>query len=153
MTDCHKKTFNYQVNVPEGCMAKTVVTPIKMLTEDPHIRIFNDGLSRLAMDKELNFTDVRVLLFITSIIDYENFLNVTQRELSEAMGIVQQEISKSIKKLIKGGYLKIIGTVGRQNIYRLDPHFAFKSRAKNLANLRRDWDEDTEDNPDLGKMA
>jgi hypothetical protein len=146
MTD---KTFNYQINVPDGCMAKTVVTPIKMLTQNPHIRTFSEGLSRLAIDKELNFTDVRVLLFIASIIDYENILNVTQKELSEGLGIVQQEISKSIKKLIKGGYLKIIGTVGRQNIYRLDPHFAFKSRAKNYTTLCRDWDEDKVDDLEL----
>ena len=146
MTD---KTFNYQINVPDGCMAKTVVTPIKMLTQNPHIRTFSEGLSRLAIDKELNFTDVRVLLFIASIIDYENILNVTQKELSEGLGIVQQEISKSIKKLIKGGYLKIIGTVGRQNIYRLDPHFAFKSRAKNYTTLCRDWNEDKVDDLEL----
>ena len=130
-------------------MAKTVVTPIKMLTQNPHIRTFSEGLSRLAIDKELNFTDVRVLLFIASIIDYENILNVTQKELSEGLGIVQQEISKSIKKLIKGGYLKIIGTVGRQNIYRLDPHFAFKSRAKNYTTLCRDWNEDKVDDLEL----
>jgi hypothetical protein len=135
------KTFNYQINVPDGCMAKTVVTPIKMLTKNPHIRTFSEGLSRLAMDKELNSTDIRLLLFISSIIDYENILNVSQRELSESLGIVQQEISKSIRKLVKGGYLKIIGTVGRQNIYRLDPHFAFKSRAKNYSILCQEWDE------------
>ncbi len=80
MTD---KTFNYQINVPEGCMAKTVVTPIKMLTENPHVRVFSEGLSRLAMDKDLNGTDIRVLLFILSIMEYENLLNTTQKALSD----------------------------------------------------------------------
>jgi hypothetical protein len=139
MTD---KTFNYQINVPEGCMAKTVVTPIKMLTENPHVRVFSEGLSRLAMNKDLNGTDIRVLLFILSIMEYENLLNTTQKALSEGLGIVQQEVSKSIKKLIEGGYLKIVDKNGRQNIYQLNPHLAFKSRAKNYRLLCSIWDED-----------
>jgi hypothetical protein len=139
MTD---KTFNYQINVPEGCMAKTVVTPIKMLTDNPHVRVFSEGLSRLAMDKDLNGTDIRVLLFILSIMEYENLLNTTQKALSEGLGIVQQEVSKSIKKLIEGGYLKIVDKNGRQNIYQLNPHLAFKSRAKNYRLLCSIWDED-----------
>ena len=136
------KTFNYQINVPDGCMAKTVVTPIKMLTDKPHVRVFSEGLSRLAMDKDLNGTDIRVLLFILSIMEYENLLNTTQKALSEGLGIVQQEVSKSIKKLIEGGYLKIVDKNGRQNIYQLNPHLAFKSRAKNYRLLCSIWDED-----------
>ena len=139
MTD---KTFNYQINVPDGCMAKTVVTPIKMLSDKPHVRIFSEGLGRLAVDRDLNGTDTRVLLFLISIMEYENLLNVTQRELSEGLGIVQQEISKSIKKLIKADYLRIVDKNGRQNIYQLNPHIGFKSRAKNYNLLCSIWDED-----------
>jgi hypothetical protein len=139
MTD---KTFNYQINVPDGCMAKTVVTPIKMLTDKPHVRVFSEGLGRLAVDRELTLTDKNVLLFLISIMEYENLLNVTQRELSEGLGIVQQEVSKSIKKLIKGGYLRIVDKNGRQNVYQLNPHIGFKSRAKNYNLLCTIWDED-----------
>ena len=136
------KTFNYQINVPDGCMAKTVVTPIKMLTDKPHVRVFSEGLGRLAVDRELTLTDKNVLLFLISIMEYENLLNVTQRELSEGLGIVREEVTKSIKKLIKGGYLKIVDKNGRQNIYQLNPHLAFKSRAKNYRLLCSIWDED-----------
>lgn len=136
------KTFNYQINVPEGCMAKTVVTPIKMLTDKPHVRAFTEGLGRLAVDKQLNLTDTRVLLFLISVMEYENLLNITQKELSEGLGIVQPEVSKSIKKLIEGGYLKIVDKNGRQNVYQLNPHIAFKSRAKNYNLLCTIWDED-----------
>ena len=139
MTD---KTFNYQINVPDGCMAKTIVTPIKMLTDKPHVRAFSEGLGRLAVDKQLTLTDKNVLLFLISVMEYENLLNLTQRELSEGLGIVQQEVSKSIKKLIEGGYLKIVDKNGRQNIYQLNPHLAFKSRAKNYNLLCTIWDED-----------
>ena len=139
MTD---KTFNYQINVPDGCMAKTIVTPIKMLTDKPHVRAFSEGLGRLAVDKQLTLTDKNVLLFLISVMEYENLINLTQRELSEGLGIVQQEVSKSIKKLIEGGYLKIVDKNGRQNIYQLNPHLAFKSRAKNYNLLCTIWDED-----------
>ena len=138
MTD---KTFNYQINVPEGCMAKTVVTPIKMLTDKPHVRVFSEELSRLAVDKRLTPTDKNVLLFLISIMEYENLLNVTQKELSEGLGIVQPEISKSIKRLIENDYLRIVDKNGRQNIYQLNPHIGFKSRAKNYNLLCSIWDE------------
>jgi hypothetical protein len=136
------KTFNYQINVPDGCMAKTVVTPIKMLTDKPHVRVFSEGLGRLAVDRELTLTDKNVLLFLISVMEYENLLNITQKALSEELGIVQPEVSKSIKKLIKGGYLRIVDKNGRQNVYQLNPHIGFKSRAKNYNLLCTIWDED-----------
>lgn len=123
-------------------MAKTVVTPIKMLTDKPHVRIFADGLSRLAVDRDLTLSDYRVLLFLISIMEYENLLNVTQRELSEGLGIEAAGVSRSIKKLIKGDYLRIVDKNGRQNIYQLNPHIGFKSRAKNYNLLCSIWDED-----------
>lgn len=138
MTD---KTFNYQINVPDGCMAKTVVTPIKALSKNPHIRTFCDGLTRLATDKGLNLTDKNVLLYIAGIIDYENVLDISQAELAEQLRTNQAEISRSIKKLCELDYLRVIGRVGRQNIYKLSPYFAFKSRAKNYRMMCQDWDE------------
>jgi DNA-binding transcriptional regulator LsrR (DeoR family) len=123
-------------------MAKTVVTPIKMLTDKPHVRAFTEGLGRLAVDKQLNLTDKNVLLFLISVMEYENLLNITQKELSEGLSIAQPEVSKSIKKLIEGGYLKIVDKNGRQNVYQLNPHLAFKSRAKNYNLLCTIWDED-----------
>ena len=138
MTD---KIFSYQISVPDGCMAKTVVTPIKALSQNPHIRTFCEGLTRLAKDRNLNSTDMRVLIYIAGIIEYENILDISQAELAKQMEIVQPEISKSIKKLCELDYLRIIGKVGRQNIYKLSPHFAFKSRAKNYRTMCNDWDE------------
>ena len=139
------KTYIQQINVPDGCMAKTVVTPIKALTQNPHIRAFSEGLIRLATDKNLTLTDKNVLLYISGIIDYENVLDISQTQLAKEIGIVQQEVSKSIRKLCELDYLRVIGQVGRQKIYRLSPYFAFKSRAKNYAQMCRDWDEEGQD--------
>ena len=144
MTD---KTFNYQINVPEGCMAKTVVTPIKMLTDKPHVRVFSDGLGRLAVDRKLTPTDKNVLLFLISIMEYENILNVTQKELAEGLGIDAAEVSRSIKRLIENAYLRIVDKSGRQNIYQLNPHIGFKSRAKNYNLLCSMWDAEDQSEP------
>lgn len=123
-------------------MAKTVVTPIKMLTDKPHVRVFSDGLGRLAVDRKLTPTDKNVLLFLISIMEYENILNVTQKELAEGLGIDAAEVSRSIKRLIENAYLRIVDKSGRQNIYQLNPHIGFKSRAKNYNLLCSIWDED-----------
>lgn len=125
-------------------MAKTVVTPIKMLTDKPHVRVFSDGLGRLAVDRKLTPTDKNVLLFLISIMEYENILNVTQKELAEGLGIDAAEVSRSIKRLIENAYLRIVDKSGRQNIYQLNPHIGFKSRAKNYNLLCQLWDDESQ---------
>ncbi len=74
---------------------------------------------------------------------FENILNISQQELSNQLEIHRPAIAKSIKKLISKGYLEIIDTVGRQNIYMFNPSVAFKSRAKNLKELKHAWDKET----------
>ncbi|MGB5636485.1 MAG: helix-turn-helix domain-containing protein, partial [Waterburya sp.] len=85
-------------------------------------------------------TDLRVFLIIIGNLGYENILNVSQKTLAYQSGICQQDISKSIKKLVSKGYLQIIGNIGRRNIYMFNPSVAFKSRAKNLKELKHSWD-------------
>ncbi len=94
----------------------------------------------LAVDRDFNGTDLRILLAILSNLGYENILNISQKDLGEKIGIKQTESAKSIKKLISKGYLQIVGKAGgRQNVYQFNPHVAFRSRAKNYKDLCRAW--------------
>lgn len=105
-------------------------------------RYFEEEIINIASNKNLNGTDLRVFLCIIGNLEYENILNISQKKLGEILGIGKKEISKSINKLIKEGYLQIIDKIGRQNIYKLNPSIAFKSRAKNHKQLQDDWNED-----------
>jgi len=128
---------------PEDSVVKVYSTPTKHLKTD-YIRSFQDELLALAIDRDLNGTDLRILLAILSNLGYDNILNISQKDLGERIGVKQTESSKSIKKFISKGYLQITGKAGgRQNIYQFNPNVAFKSKAKNLKQLKRVWDGET----------
>ena len=136
MTD---RIIQQNFNVPEGTNVFTRLHIPKYLTEMEHVRIFTDGLLQIALDPDLSGEDIRVLLGCIGNMEYENFLDKPQGELASILGMKQPNVSRSLKKLVERDYIRIIGKAGRQNIYRINPLIAFKSRAKNLSQLVQDW--------------
>jgi hypothetical protein len=136
------------INVPDGCNILTKVLPIKCLTEHPHVRIFCAGLDAVIQDKDLTLQDVRVLLGCLSLLDFENILDKSQKDIADHVGVLRPEVSKSLKILITKGWLKVIGKVGRQNVYKISPKLVLKSRAKNHKHLLEDWSDTQDDQED-----
>lgn len=136
MTD---KIIQQNFTVPDGVNVVTRLYFPKHLSEMPHVRVFIDGIMTAILEESLTGQDLRVLMLCISEMEYENILNKSQAELAEKLGIKQQHVAKSIKKLIDGNLLQVIGKIGRQNVYRVSPLFAFKSRAKNLKGLIEAW--------------
>lgn len=134
------RIIQQHIHVSEGCKAVTCIVPLKHLSAMPHVRVFLEGLVNVATDQDLTGEDFRVLLVCLSEMEFENFLNRTQSELAEILGIRQQAVARSIKKLMSKGYIKIVGHRGRQNIYQINPYIAFKSRAKNLEVMLDAWE-------------
>lgn len=134
------RVIQQNFNVPEGTNVFTRLHIPKYLTEMEHVRIFTDGLMTIALDPDLSGTDIRVLLGCIGNMEYENFLDKPQGELAKAFEMKQQNVSRSLKKLVERDYIRIVGKVGRQNIYRVNPSIAFKSRAKNLNALIQEWE-------------
>ena len=131
-----------EVRYPKDAVVNIYPKPLKYL-KDSHVRCFSDEALSLATDRQFSGTDFRVLLAIIGNLGYDNKLNISQQELGEQLDIHQTSISRSLKKLIAKGYLQIIDTIGRQNIYQFNPHVAFRSRAKNLKELKQAWDKAT----------
>ena len=131
-----------EVRYPNDTVVNVYPKPPKYLKDD-HVRCFSDEALGLAVDRQLSGTDFRVLLAIIGNLGYENILNVSQQELERQLNICQADISKSIKKLVFKGYLQIIDKIGRRNVYMLNPNVAFRSRAKNLKELKQAWDKQT----------
>jgi DNA-binding MarR family transcriptional regulator len=118
----------------------------------PHVRVFIDGIMALILDQDLTGQDKDVFWCCVAEMEYENFLNKPQRELAEALGIKQQVVARSIKKLVEKDYLRIVGHQGRQNLYQISPHLVLKSRAKNLEVLIEAW-EDGKPKPEESKAS
>ena len=131
------------ISHPKDTVVKVYPTPAKHL-KTSYVRSFQEELLTLAVDRDFNGTDLRILLAILSNLGYDNILNISQKDLGEKIGIKQTESAKSIKKLISKGYLQIVGKAGgRQNIYQFNPHVAFRSRARNYKELCRAWQQES----------
>jgi predicted transcriptional regulator len=131
-----------EIYYPEDSVVNVFAKPGKYLKDD-YARYFLSEMLSLAVDKDFSGNDLRVFLAILANLDYENTLNISQQKLADQLNIDRSAIGKSIKRLISKGYLQVVDTAGRQNIYQFNPHIAFRSRAKNYKDLCRAWDKET----------
>ena len=133
------KNIDFKINCPDDALINISTIPNKYL-KLPYIRSFQEEMVSLAVDRGFNGTDLRVFLVIIGNLGYENILSLTQKEIGDQVGIQPVEVTKSIKKLVNKGYLQVLTKIGRQNIYMFNPSVTFKSRAKNLKELKHAWD-------------
>ncbi len=131
-----------EIYYPEDSVVNVFTKPPKYL-KNAYARYFMGEIIDLAIDKDFSGNDLRVFIAILANIEYENILNISQQALADELGIDRSAVGKSIKKLTSKGYLQIQETIGRQNVYRLNPNIAFRSRAKNFNELKRAWDQKT----------
>ncbi len=133
------KRVNLEITCPDDTNLNVFTQPKKYLKHE-HIRFFQDEMVSTANDRDLNGTDLRILMTILGNLDYDNKLMLSHTKLGQQIGIKQQEVTKSFKKLLNKGYIEVVETIGRQNIYMFNPTVAFKSRAKNHKELKQAWD-------------
>ena len=131
-----------EIYYPGDSVVNVFTKPSKYLKND-HARYFMGEILDLAVDKDFSGNDLRVFLAILANLGYENNLNISQQELADQLGIHRPDAGKSLKKLVSKGYLQVVDTIGRQNVYQFNPHIAFRSRAKNYKDLCRAWDKAT----------
>lgn len=137
------KIVQQNITVPEGGQVITRLTIAKHLKDHPHVRIFNEALLDVVLDEDLTGQDFRVLFYILSTMEFENFYKQSQKAIADKLGMRQQHVSKSFSKLISKNLLRVIGQIGRQNVYLINPHLAFKSRSNNYKKMLADWDEES----------
>ena len=135
-----------EIYYPEDSVVNVFDKPKRYLKDD-YARCFMSEMLGLAIDKSFSGNDLRVFLGIIANLGYENKLNISQQELADQLDIHRPDIGKSLRKLVSKGYLQVIDTTGRQNIYQFNPNVAFRSRAKNHKELKRAWDKKTIPNP------
>jgi predicted transcriptional regulator len=80
---------------------------------------------------------LRVLHYLFGKLDFENWLRVSQAEISKELEMKRSNISRAIKALVDRGILHKGPKVGTSWTYRLDPSFGYKGRGKNLKKLEQ----------------
>ena len=133
------KTLSVNVTSFEDTQVVAIVGNRPHLSKENYFRGFCFEFLNLAKDKDISWGQVRVLLAALALMEFENILQVSQEEIAAVLGVARPRVSEAMKVLVAKGYVEVRGQVGRQNIYAVSPHLAFKSRAKNLRYLRQAW--------------
>ena len=86
-----------------------------------------DSIGQIATDSRLSDTDRKVLLFLLSKMDFENWVTLSQPYIAECLNMRQPHVSRSIKALKDAHYI-LVGKVGRSNAYQFNPEHGWKGR-------------------------
>lgn len=95
-----------------------------------------ESLELLASDKDLTKESLRVLMLLMARLDFENWIQITQNEIAEALDINKGNISKAISLLESKGILLRGPKTGHSYAFRLNPNYGWKGKVKNLNDYR-----------------
>jgi len=99
------------------------------------VMIFQEILKKAV--KELTNDEYKVFGYMLSVMDFENWINIPQKEIAKEIGIHKVNVSKAIKGLREKGYIEIYKK-GRENYYRIRPEVAWKgTEREHLKVLRK----------------
>ena len=96
---------------------------------------FQDAFEELAKDREITNEPRRVLDYMFSKLDFENFIQLSQKEIIEILGINKSNVSKAIKLLTRKQIVLEGPKVGRSRCYRLNPNYGWKGKVKTCRNI------------------
>ena len=99
------------------------------------------ALEILASDKDLTKESLRVLMFLMSRLDFENWIYITQKEIAEILELKKQNISKAILLLEEKEIILRGPKLGRSSAFRLNPDFGWKGDVRNLNDYRKKRDD------------
>ena len=97
-----------------------------------------DAFEEIAKDPELTLEPKNVLFYLYSKLDFENFIQQSQADIAEGLGIKKQQVSRAMKMLIAKQIILEGPKVGRSKCYRLNPNYGWKGKVKTLQEARRE---------------
>lgn len=100
-----------------------------------------EALELLATDKDLKGETYRVLLLLLSRLNFENWIQITQNEISEKLEIRKPHVSRAITLLEEKGIILRGPKVGRSYAFRLNPNYGWKGKVRNLNDYRKKEDD------------
>jgi DNA-binding transcriptional ArsR family regulator len=90
----------------------------------------------LAKDKEIAGRARRILDYLFGKLGFENYICVTQQEISKELDIEKENVSREIKKLVNKGIILPGPKLGRTSTYRLNSEYGWRGKVRNLADAR-----------------
>ena len=143
----------FTVDLPDSVRAIFISHDKKYLNrEDSYMRVFQDKLLTLVVTKQLALNDLRVLICLLCSMEFENVITISQRSIGDILDMQRPNVNKCIKKLVTSSSIAVIGKIGTQSVYMINPRLAFKSQSKNYKSLVEKWNNLTKDNLDESSL-
>ena len=108
---------------------KDVSQKKKKLGDGAWVAFYQKSLSWIAK-QDLSGEALKVFLTLVGKLDFDNYIALSQTELSKEMGIAQPHISRAIRKLVELGILTEGPRAGLNKMYMLNPYVGIKGRQK-----------------------
>ena len=99
------------------------------------------ALEIIAKDKEITGRIHRILWFLIARLDFENWIQISQKEICEELNMRKEDVSSGVKLLEKKRILIRGPKVGRSYSFRINPNFGWKGDVKNLNDYRKKQDD------------
>lgn len=99
---------------------------------------FQDSFEKIAKDPDMTGENYRVLMYLYSKLDFENFIQQSQKDIAEGLGMRKENISRAMKLLVEKQIVLEGPKIRRSKCYRLNPHYGWKGKVKNLENYQKD---------------
>ena len=101
-----------------------------------------EAMISVAKDKDIKGETHRVLWFISGILDFENWIQLSATEIAKELGMHRPDVSKAIKVLETKEIILRGPKVGRSYAFMLNPEFGWKGKVKNLNEYRKKQDDE-----------
>ena len=75
----------------------------RLKVKEKYMLLFQKALQDLATDRQLRGESLRVLLALLGRLDFENYLNISQRELADELRVRQPSIARAMRQLRERG--------------------------------------------------
>ena len=121
------------INPRTGKEYKGLAVPSKQSFPEPlkYTSMFSHGFEYLAKLK-LSRNEASVLFKLLSVLEFENWIRVSQRTIAEDLNLKEPNVSTAAKKLIQLGVIEKAEDPSdrRRLIYRLNPSFGWRGNPK-----------------------
>lgn len=121
--------------VMQGCM---VYIPYRPRLTERWFMAFQDSFEEIAKDGDMTGETYKVLFYLYSKLDFENFIQQTQIEIAESLGMQKQRVSRAMKVLTSKQIVLEGPKIGRSRCYRLNPNYGWKGKVKTLQEARKE---------------
>jgi len=96
----------------------------------------------IAKDKDIKGETHRVLWLLISILDFENWIQISVTDLAKEIDMLQPNVSKAIKVLEKKEIILRGPKIGRSSSFRFNPEILWKGKVKNLNKYRKEKEDE-----------